>query len=128
MRGEPTITGPSDYPDSRGRGGEPPGGGGEVPDEPFELSADQEWQPEEEPIPQPQRPRRSARARKRRGRVLRGLLVLILIAVAFGAGLFLGRALEEAPPPGGEFVRVRTLQPSTVGPQVTVTVTVTVPE
>jgi hypothetical protein len=38
--------------------------------------------------------------------------------------LFLGRALEEAPKPGGEFVRVRTLQPTTVGPQVTVTVTV----
>jgi len=56
------------------------------------------------------------------------LLVLVLIAIAFAAGLFLGRALEESPPPGGEFVRVRTLQPSTIGPQVTVTETVTVQE
>lgn len=52
------------------------------------------------------------------------LAALIALIVIFAAGLFLGRALEEAPQPGGEFVRVRTLQPSTVGPQVTVTVTV----
>jgi hypothetical protein len=51
-------------------------------------------------------------------------VALLLLTVTFGAGLFVGRALEETPQPGGEFVRVRTLEPSTVGPQVTVTVTV----
>lgn len=95
-----------------------------MPEEPFELPSDGEWEPEEESGTRPERPHRPSRARKRRSRVFRWLLALILIAVVFAAGLFLGRALEEAPQPGGEFVRVRTLQPSTVGPQVTVTVTV----
>lgn len=93
-------------------------------DEPFELPPEQEWEPEESSDAQRERPRRPHRARRRRLRPLRWLIGLVLLAVAFGAGLALGRALEEAPQPGGEFVRVRTLQPSTVGPQVTVTVTV----
>jgi hypothetical protein len=113
MRGVPTITSPNDPLDSAG-----------VPDEPFQLPSDEEWEPEESSDARPERPRRTPRARKRRSRAFRWLLALILIVVVFAAGLFLGRALEEAPQPGGEFVRVRTLQPSTVGPQVTVTVTV----
>ncbi len=91
-------------------------------DEPFELPPEQEWEPEESSSPRPERPAR--RRSRRRGRPLRLLAALIALIVIFAAGLFLGRALEEAPQPGGEFVRVRTLQPSTVGPQVTVTVTV----
>jgi hypothetical protein len=52
---------------------------------------------------------------------------LILLAAAFLIGLVVGRALEEAPKPGGEQTIVRTLVPSTIGPADVVTVTVTVP-
>ena len=93
-------------------------------DEPFELPSEQSWEAEESSTVLPERPRRPSRSRRRRLRPLRWLVALVLLVATFGAGLFLGRALEEAPQPGGEFVRVRTLQPSTVGPQVTVTVTV----
>lgn len=97
-------------------------------DEPFELPPAQEWDDDPnvsgsaESTLRP--PRRLSRSRRRRFRPLRWFVALLLLTVTFGAGLFVGRALEETPQPGGEFVRVRTLEPSTVGPQVTVTVTV----
>ncbi len=103
-----------------------------VADEPFELPPAHEWEKErdaessasaERPVREP-RPARAPRSRRRRLRPLRWLVLLVLLAAVFAAGLFVGRALEETPKPGGEFVRVRTLQPSTVGPQTTVTVTV----
>lgn len=48
---------------------------------------------------------------------------LIVAAIVFFAGLVIGRALEDAPKPGGEQTIVRTLVPTTIGPAVTVTVT-----
>jgi hypothetical protein len=49
--------------------------------------------------------------------------VIVVVAVFF-AGLVIGRALEDAPQPGGQQTGVRTLQPSTLPPVETVTVTV----
>lgn len=77
------------------------------------------------------RTRPSSRARRRpgAGRGLgRGLsrwaLGLVVLAVVFFAGLAVGRALEEAPRPGGTQTRVRTIEPLTVPPtERTVTVT-----
>lgn len=99
-------------------------------DEPFELPPAQEWERDAESSASSKRsagkPRTLSdkRERRRRLRPLRWLISLVLLVVVFGAGLFVGRALEETPKPGGEFVRVKTLEPSTVGPQTTVTVTV----
>jgi hypothetical protein len=50
--------------------------------------------------------------------------VLLGAAAVFFAGLAIGRALEEAPRPGGTQTLVRTLVPGTV-PPATQTVTVT---
>jgi hypothetical protein len=68
------------------------------------------------------------RKRARRGRWLRRaflwLLGLILLAGVFFAGIAIGRALEQAPEPGGTQTRVRTLEPLTIPPRErTVTVT-----
>ena len=52
---------------------------------------------------------------------------LLLLAVAFLIGLVVGRALEDAPRPGGAQTGVRTLEPSTLAPVETVTVTVDEP-
>jgi len=41
---------------------------------------------------------------------------MVGIAVAFLVGLVVGRAVEDAPRPGGEQTIVRTLVPATVGP------------
>jgi hypothetical protein len=71
-----------------------------------------------------------ARTRQRRGRrrrLPRALLLLVAGALLFLAGLGLGRALEEAPPPAGEVTYDRTLDPLPLGDTVTVTVTVTEP-
>jgi hypothetical protein len=70
------------------------------------------------------------RARKRRpstGRRILGWVVgLALIAAVFVAGLSVGKALEDAPSPGGTQTIVRTLDPLTVQPRErTVTVTTT---
>lgn len=46
----------------------------------------------------------------------------VVIAGVFFVGLAIGRALEDAPAPGGTQTLVRTLKPSTVGPSETVTV------
>ena len=75
---------------------------------------------------------RAARARERerarRSSVGRRLVIWILrlaiLAVVFFAGLAIGRAVEQAPEPGGTQTIVRTLEPLTVEPRErTVTVT-----
>jgi hypothetical protein len=53
---------------------------------------------------------------------------LLVLAVVFGIGVAVGRAVEGAPKPGGTQTLVRTLVPTTVGPaERTVTVTVATP-
>jgi len=85
-------------------------------------------QPAPELEPPAPRPRREA---ERRSGSRRKLLVwavrLLLLAVAFLIGLVVGRALEDAPRPGGAQTGVRTLEPSTLAPVETVTVTVDEP-
>jgi hypothetical protein len=74
---------------------------------------------------------RSSRAgydRRRRpgtGRRIVGWIVrLLVVAAVFVAGMAVGRALEDAPSPGGSQTVVRTLEPLTVEPRErTVTVT-----
>jgi hypothetical protein len=51
----------------------------------------------------------------------------VLIAVVFLLGLVIGRALQDAPRPGGQQTGVRTLEPSTLAPAGTVTVTIPEP-
>lgn len=73
------------------------------------------------------RERARARRRRRSRRVVTSILGLALLGVVFLAGLAIGRAVEDAPRPGGTQTVVRTLEPLTVEPQErTVTVT-TVP-
>jgi len=52
---------------------------------------------------------------------------VLLLGIAFLIGLVIGRALEDAPRPGGAQTGVRTLEPSTLAPVETVTVTVAEP-
>lgn len=47
--------------------------------------------------------------------MLLGVWVLVIAAVFF-TGLAIGRALEDAPVPGGTQTLVRTLKPATVAP------------
>jgi hypothetical protein len=68
-----------------------------------------------------ERPRRERR--KPRAPVVRAVLGFVVLAAVFVAGLALGRAIEEAPRPGGTQSLVRTLEPDTL-PPVTRTVTV----
>ena len=88
---------------------------------------------EVEPVPEePELPARPpGRERERRRRRRPGLLIaawILIVAVVFFVGLVVGRALEDAPKPGGEQTIVRTLVPNTVGPaEDVVTVTVTTP-
>jgi hypothetical protein len=49
------------------------------------------------------------------------------VAVVFLLGLVVGRAVEDAPTPGGQQTGVRTLLPSTLVEVETVTVTVDAP-
>jgi cobalamin biosynthesis protein CobD/CbiB len=68
--------------------------------------------------------RARARRRRRSRRVVGAILTLVLLGVVFLAGLAIGRAVEEAPRPGGTQTVVRTLTPLTVEPEErTVTVT-----
>jgi hypothetical protein len=67
------------------------------------------------------RPRRGRR--KPQARLVRAVLAFVVLALVFVAGLALGRAIEEAPRPGGTQTLVRTLEPDTL-PPVTRTVTV----
>ena len=80
--------------------------------------------PEPEPV---QRPQRRPVRRNWRRPVLLVVAWAVIVAAAFSVGLVVGRALEEAPKPGGEQTIVRTLVPGRVGPADTVTVTVTGP-
>jgi hypothetical protein len=71
---------------------------------------------------------RRDRERARRASVGRRLVVWILrlavLAVVFLVGLAVGRAVEQAPEPGGTQTIVRTIEPLTVEPRErTVTVT-----
>jgi hypothetical protein len=54
------------------------------------------------------------RRRRRRGRVLRPLLALGLLLVAFGIGVAVGEALHDNPRPGGTVTYVHTLPPGSV--------------
>jgi cobalamin biosynthesis protein CobD/CbiB len=73
------------------------------------------------------RERARTRRRRRSRRVVGTLVALVLLGVVFLAGLAIGRAVEDAPRPGGTQTVVRTLEPLTVEPEErTVTVT-TVP-
>lgn len=76
----------------------------------------------------PRAARARERERARRSSVARRLVIWILrlaiLAVVFLAGLAIGRAVEQAPEPGGTQTIVRTLEPLTVEPRErTVTVT-----
>ena len=75
--------------------------------------------------PGPPRARERARPRRRRGRrIAVWILRLAVVAAVFVAGLAIGRAVEDAPSPGGTQTIVRTLEPLTIEPEErTVTVT-----
>jgi hypothetical protein len=75
----------------------------------------------------PARKRVRTRRDEPRRRGLAWTLSLAVLAVVFFVGLALGRALEQAPRPGGERTQVRTLAPTTITPVETVTVTVSNP-
>ena len=65
---------------------------------------------------------------RRRRRPWAWLARLVLLGVVFWIGLAVGRALEQAPRPGGTQTLVRTLQPGTLAPPTrTVTVTTATP-
>lgn len=71
---------------------------------------------------------RARTRRSRRNRILRWTAGLLFLALVFFAGLAIGRALEQAPRPGGSQTIVRTLEPLTVAPaDRTVTVTTSTP-
>jgi hypothetical protein len=70
------------------------------------------------------RRRAHGRRRGRRSRLLGWALRALVLAVVFFAGLAVGKALEQAPQPGGTQTRVRTIEPRTIAPRErTVTVT-----
>jgi hypothetical protein len=70
------------------------------------------------------RERKRGRQSRRARRAVAWVLGLLLLAGVFFAGLAIGKALEQAPEPGGTQTRVRTLEPLTVAPRErTVTVT-----
>jgi hypothetical protein len=72
------------------------------------------------------RQRARARRRRRSKRLVVSVLGLAFLAVVFLAGLAIGKAVEDAPRPGGTQTVVRTLEPLTVEPdERTVTVTTT---
>ena len=76
------------------------------------------------------RPRASPRSQRRRdgSRPLVWAARFLVLAVVFGVGVAVGRAMDAAPEPGGTQTLVRTLVPTTVGPaERTVTVTVGTP-
>jgi hypothetical protein len=85
-------------------------------------------QPAPELDPQPPRPPREARnVSGSRRRYVRWVARAVVVAVVFLLGLVVGRALQDAPRPGGQQTGVRTLEPSTLAPVETVTVTVAEP-
>jgi len=71
---------------------------------------------------------RTSRRGRRRRPILRVLIVVVLLALAFVLGVAFSRALDEAPEPGDVVTTVRTLTPLPLeAPARTVTVTVTEP-
>jgi hypothetical protein len=87
-----------------------------------------ELPPSERPERRERREERLLDRRRRRRAVLVGLAGFLALAAVFFAGLFLGKAIEDAPRPGGAQTIVRTLVPETIGPvEDVVTVTVTAP-
>ena len=76
-----------------------------------------------EPIFSERRGRAHAR-RTRRRRIAAWAVGVVGAAIVFSLGVALGRALDEAPQPGGTQTLVRTLEPQTL-PRATRTVTVT---
>jgi hypothetical protein len=66
----------------------------------------------------PPRPTLTGRTAKR-GRRFAWIWVLrlLLLGLAFFVGLVVGRALEDAPKPGGAQTLVRTLVPDTIKPE-----------
>jgi hypothetical protein len=82
------------------------------------------------PGPEERRARRERSGVRRRGLrlVLRILLGAALLGLVFFLGLAVGRAVQDAPRPGGTQTIVRTLEPGTAPPEeLTVTVTVSGP-
>jgi hypothetical protein len=74
------------------------------------------------------RSRRSGGRKSTRATVVRVVLVLCVLALAFLLGVAFARTLDERPEPGGAVTDVRTLTPlpqQTPGRTVTVTETVT---
>jgi hypothetical protein len=69
---------------------------------------------------------RERRARRRTKRILRWIGALLVLGLAFFAGLAVGRAVEEDQANGDQTL-VRTLVPTTLAPAETVTVTVSNP-
>jgi hypothetical protein len=69
----------------------------------------------------PVRPPRTAltgrRAERRRRPAVTWIVRLLLLGLAFFAGVAVGRALEDAPKPGGTQTFVRTLVPDTIKPE-----------
>lgn len=65
--------------------------------------------------PRPTLTGRSAQRRRRSAGIW--VLRLLLLGLAFFVGLVVGRALEDAPKPGGTQTLVRTLVPDTVKPE-----------
>jgi hypothetical protein len=66
----------------------------------------------------PPRPTLTGRSAKRRRRFAWiWVLRLLLLGLAFFVGLVVGRALEDAPKPGGAQTLVRTLVPDTIKPE-----------
>lgn len=73
-------------------------------------------------------PNARRRERRRRERIVRGVLVGVLLVLAFLLGIAFSRTLDERPQPGGVVTDVRTLTPlPQQAPARTVTVTVTSP-
>jgi hypothetical protein len=66
----------------------------------------------------PPRPTLTGRTAKRRRRFAWvWALRLFLLGLAFFVGLVVGRALEDAPKPGGAQTLVRTIVPDTIKPE-----------
>ena len=77
------------------------------------------------PVPPSERRDRARRQAVRARRQRRAIVItlgLLAAGVVFLIGLSVGRAVEQAPEPGGSQTLVRTLVPATLDP-VTVTVT-----
>jgi hypothetical protein len=83
-----------------------------------------ELPPPETPTRPPRGERPQSGRRSRHWVAARWALRLVVLVAVFLAGLVIGRAIEDAPRPGGQQTGVRTLQPSTLAPVETVTVTV----